>query len=158
MTGGTPAPRERVKIPAVLVIVVGVLNLLGAAGLFLISLIYGSITPEQLRQILAQQPEQRKQFESLGVTPEEFLDMVSKGFGIGGCVVLLAAVLILAGGICMLALRSYPLAVIGAVLAALPFISCSGCCGLGEAAGIWALVVLVQADVRAAFRRPVSLP
>ena len=52
----------------------------------------------------------------------------------------------------MLSLRAYGLAVAASVITAIPCISCSACCGLGEGIGIWALVVLLNNDVRAAFR------
>jgi hypothetical protein len=49
-------------------------------------------------------------------------------------------------------LRTYWVAVSGALLAVVPCVSPLGCCGIGEAVGIWALVVLLNADVRSAFR------
>ena len=33
-----------------------------------------------------------------------------------------------------------------------PCVSCAGCCGVGEVIGLWALIVLLSADVRSAFR------
>jgi hypothetical protein len=39
-----------------------------------------------------------------------------------------------------------------AIAAALLCISPMGCCGIGEGAGIWSFVVLMNADVRSAFR------
>ena len=43
-------------------------------------------------------------------------------------------------------------AVFVAVLTAIPCISPASCCLLGEAMGIWALVVLLNQEIRAAFR------
>ena len=65
---------------------------------------------------------------------------------------LLGVILSLLGGMRMLALRSYGLCIAGAVSAAIPCVSCSGCCGFGEIVGIWALVVLLNADIKAAFQ------
>lgn len=53
------------------------------------------------------------------------------------------------GGISMLTLKRWGFCLAGAIAMMLP---CSGCCCcLGIAAGIWSLVVLNRADVRAAF-------
>jgi hypothetical protein len=56
--------------------------------------------------------------------------------------------LILAGAICMLRLRIYPLAMTGAIVAMLP---CFNCCLVGLPFGIWALVVLNRPEVKHAF-------
>jgi hypothetical protein len=50
----------------------------------------------------------------------------------------------------MISLRNYGLAMTSAVLTVIPCVT--PCCLLGQAAGIWALVVLMNNDVRAAFR------
>src|SRR5205807_657149 len=72
-------------------------------------------------------------------------------FGSGG-VGLVASLIIILGGLRMRALRSYGLAVTGSVLALLPCVTCTGCCGLGQGIGIWALVVLLKPEVKALFR------
>jgi hypothetical protein len=52
----------------------------------------------------------------------------------------------------MVSLKSYGLAMTGSILAAIPCLSAMGCCGIGEAVGIWSLIVLMSADVKSAFR------
>jgi len=59
-------------------------------------------------------------------------------------------VLTLLGGIMMLQQRMRGLAMTGAILAMLPCLSC--CWPLGLGMGIWALVVLSDGQVRAAFQ------
>ncbi len=49
-------------------------------------------------------------------------------------------------------MKSYALALCGAISAAIPCISATACCGLGEGIGIWALVVLLSPDVKSVFR------
>ena len=71
--------------------------------------------------------------------------------GIGGLGGLFSLLTIL-GAVRMMALKSYGLAVFVSVLAAVPCISCMACCGPGEGVGIWALVVLLNPEVRSAFR------
>lgn len=55
---------------------------------------------------------------------------------------------VLAGARKMKNLESYGMAMAAAIVAMLP---CSGCCLLGLPFGIWALIVLADADVKAAF-------
>lgn len=64
--------------------------------------------------------------------------------GIVGCGI------IIAGSASMLSMRYYPLGFIAAVLTMIP--GTSACCLLGLPLGIWAIVVLVRPEVRAAFR------
>ncbi len=66
-----------------------------------------------------------------------------------GCLALILSVGIVLGGIAMVRFRSWKLAMTGAILALLSFCPL-GVFGLGV--GIWALVILTQADVRAAFQ------
>lgn len=54
------------------------------------------------------------------------------------------------GAVKMKALQSYGLAVTSAILVMLPCSFC--CCFVGIPVGIWALVVLLSADVKSAFR------
>lgn len=57
--------------------------------------------------------------------------------------------IIVAGALRMMALRSYGLCMVAAVLAVIP---CTApCCCLGIAAGVWALVVLTRPEVKQAF-------
>lgn len=53
------------------------------------------------------------------------------------------------GALKMKSLQSYGLAMTAAIIVMLP---CSCCCLIGLPVGIWALVVLLNADVKAAFR------
>jgi hypothetical protein len=69
-----------------------------------------------------------------------------------GALGLLAAVLPILGGARMRSLRSYGLSVTGAIVAAIPCLSIASCpCFLGLIFGIWALVVLLNPDVKNAF-------
>lgn len=70
--------------------------------------------------------------------------------GVLGIIAVVVAGVILYGARCMMRLESYRLAAAASVAALIPFIS--PCCLLGLPAGIWALIVLNRADVKAAFR------
>jgi hypothetical protein len=65
---------------------------------------------------------------------------------------LIAAMITVFGGMRMLSLKSYGLAVFASACAAIPCVSPMGCCGIGEGIGIWSFVVLMNADVRSVFR------
>jgi len=68
-----------------------------------------------------------------------------------GTLAALASLVTITGGMRMRALQSYRVAMTGAVLAAVPFVSLLACMGLGLAAGIWAVMILIQPDVKSAF-------
>ena len=65
---------------------------------------------------------------------------------------LVATLIVIAGGVRMLQLRSYGFCVLASLVAAAPFISPSCCCGVGGIVGAWSIAVLVIPAVRLAFR------
>jgi hypothetical protein len=158
---------EKVKLPAIFLIIVGVLNVLGA--------LYA--TEEGVRALLMKEKiekEMDKAFEDQKLKStqlskqqqqqqEELLNTFQGWFGksvvglavtqlISGLLGLFAAAITIFGGVRMLSLRSRGLAILGAIVACIPCLSATGCCGLGEGIGIWSLIVLMSADVKAAFR------
>jgi hypothetical protein len=155
----TKAARDRVQLSAIFLIIVGVLNLLLS-----LAQVYQAVNValKTAEQAFKEQEQQAEAFEKIvpgmkkammeGQTPEGLRQRNIITNGIVGGVQFLAAVLSILGGARMLKLRSYGLCVIGAIAAAIPLISTCACCGLGEIVGIWALVVLLNSDVRAAFR------
>jgi hypothetical protein len=79
------------------------------------------------------------------------LMMVQGAFGvIGGIVGLAIAAFILYAAMKMKNLESHTLSIVAAVVAMVPCIS--PCCILGLPLGIWALVVLLDKDVKACFK------
>ena len=144
--------RKRVQVPAILLIVAGVLNLFMAAWPALQGFQASRMSPAEFEDAMVQQnPSAREQMKQMGWTPEGVLRGVGWGFSIWAVVDFLMSILVILGGIRMLILKSYALAVFASVLAALPILSCTGCCGFGEVAGLWALIVLLNAENRAAF-------
>jgi hypothetical protein len=72
------------------------------------------------------------------------------GMGIVGLLVsVVLCILVIVGAMKMKALESYGFALASAIIALLP---CGPCCLLGIPFGIWAIVVLSDGQVRAAFR------
>jgi hypothetical protein len=68
---------------------------------------------------------------------------------VGGAGACLSLVILLAG-IQTCRLRTYPFAVLGAVLAMLNCVNL--CCALGLPAGLWSFIILMRQDVRAGFQ------
>jgi hypothetical protein len=159
----TPAPtpphnilRERISLPGIFLAVVGGINVLAAGLLLMTGNQASQISPDDFEKQLQSQfsPEQRQQWEDLkrqGWTAEKLLEVLKKGAFAWGGVALGCGLVTVLGGIRMAQTRSYGLAMTGAILAAIPFLSPLGCCLIGEAVGIWALVVLFNSDVQAAF-------
>jgi hypothetical protein len=146
------AARQRVQVPAILLIVAGVVSLV--MEIFPAMETFGAMVmpPAQFEAQMEQQnPQSREQMKQLGWTPQGMQQGIAWGFGIWSLLNPLASILVIVGGVCMLRLKGYSWAVFASVLSALPFCACSGCCGLGQIAGLWALVVLLNPEVRAAF-------
>jgi hypothetical protein len=147
------AVRGRVMAPAIILIIVNVLNLL-----------IGLASAGNGAYIAAQGPDElrRKTLEGLKVFAPDmragmenqdkqtmYYTAVAEYLG-GGIVWLLLSIVALIGAIRMISLRNYGLAMTSAVLTVIPCVT--PCCLLGQGAGIWALIVLMNNDVRAAFR------
>jgi hypothetical protein len=80
-----------------------------------------------------------------------FATIMSGVVGMVGSVVwMLLGALIIFGGVKMKSLKSYGLSMAAAVLAALPCTS-YWCCLIGLPVGIWAIVVLMDQQVKASF-------
>lgn len=93
---------------------------------------------------LPHMPHQDPQFEHL-------MEKLNIALGVPtNALALLSAVVCLFGAIQMLRLRFYGLAMAAAVLMLIPCHGC--CCCLNLVAGIWALIVLSKAEVKAAFQ------
>jgi hypothetical protein len=162
----TPASEQlaavsRVSAPSILLIIVGVLNLLGAlyAGF---NLIVAVVTP--VEQFAAQQemsmdlmkkmmPGMSKELDKQPKQDPEQLKSQGIIFNCVWLALLLGlAIVPLIGGIRMRQLRSYGLALTASIFALFPCLDPGCCLIIGPVAGIWALVVLSNAHVKAAFR------
>jgi hypothetical protein len=147
------AARQRVQTPALFLMIVGGLNLL-VTLYFVVNGFYTALTPAErlaesqatMARILGAKEEIEKK------TPAELKSQGILVSAVGAGLTFVCALLSILGGWRMYALRSYGLSVVGAVAAAVPCLSGSACCGLGEGVGLWALIVLLKPEVRDAFR------
>ncbi|MCY2959510.1 MAG: hypothetical protein NTY35_05030 [Planctomycetota bacterium] len=137
---------KKVQPPAIALLVVAGMTVL----LFVISLFGNQWMMQAMEH--AQMPEEQLQ---------QFRDMMEKssmvGNVVGGILNIGGAALIAFGAWRMKEMKSYGLAMTASILAMIPcFTSC--CCLLGLPAGIWALIVLLDKDVKAAFDVPTTPP
>lgn len=168
--------RSRLMFPAILLLILAIFNLLlalfqtGATGYAAV------ISAEDVREMQASQTERigkitenmtqdpaakKKIQEDLGKAVAEIraknagdikTAYLAQNVPIA-LVGLLIAVLTLWGSVNMMRVKGFGIAMTGAILTIIPCLSVGGCCcGLGQVAGIWALVVLLTPEVKAAFQ------
>lgn len=134
---GSRGPEERVRGPAI--------GLLVTAGLGIVTNLFGLIW-YLIGRPLGKLPAE------LGDEVAEKLVQLSSMLGIFGSLLGLAiSALVAYGAVQMLRLRSFGWSMAASILALIP--CTSPCCLVGLPIGIWALVVLRQAEVKAAFAR-----
>ena len=147
------AALRRVRPPAIFLLVLSVLNLL--AGLYL--MFNGIVVKKSAdaQAIMKKQwddmkPEDRDAVKKIGINSSgDFVTLAGNvSLGWGGPMAIVS-VLTVFGAIRMLSLHSYGLAMFGAIVTVIPCLTLS--CLLGQVAGIWAFVILLQPDVRKAF-------
>jgi hypothetical protein len=143
----------RVLPPAIGLIMVAVLNALVCVYFIFSGIFTSTLSDAQFEEQAKAYwtPEMRAQLQQQGsmATVRSASLIICVG---GGALGLFLSLLTIIGAVRMMTLKSYVLAVFVSVLAAIPCVSCMGCCGVGEGIGIWSLVVLLNNDVRAAFR------
>lgn len=137
---------KKVQAPAIALLVVAVLTVL----LFIVGL-FSEDLMMQVMQSANMPDEEMQQFREMMEKSSMLGNVVGGVLNIGG------AALIAYGAWRMKELKSYGLAMTAAILAMIPcFTSC--CCLLGLPVGIWALIVLLDKDVKAAFDAPSTPP
>lgn len=124
-------PRDQVNLPAIFLIIVGAI---GAAWKILVILLNALGVG----------------LNAAGGGNNAMAGMMQGTIGIVfGVIGIIVAGVIIFGGIKMKKLQSYGLALTAAIIAMIPCIS--PCCILGLPFGIWALIVLMKPEVKAAF-------
>jgi hypothetical protein len=135
-----PNPAEAVKLPAIFLIIVGGIGVLAA----LVGIVQAAAGTSQA---------QMQQLLSDPNLPPALRSVMggAQGVGIiGNIFMLLAGGLQIFGGVKMMQLRSFGLAMAASIVALIP---CWGsCCCIGIPVGIWALIVLNKPEVKTAFR------
>src|SRR5262245_22607592 len=167
--GERPTPQERVQLPGIFLMIVGILNLLASVWMLVGGITTANKSDDELkaeaRLTLDQIPRESrdKLSELIGkeLTPELLAEANRQAVPITlawGAISTGLAVLAILGGVKMRRLRGYGLALSGSILVAIPCLSPMGCCLMGEVIGIWCLVVLLSRDVSSAFGGPYPYP
>ncbi len=133
--GSRQAAKDRLKGPAISLIVVASISLAHRILDLLLVTVFG----------LAAIPQQQQQFMNNDVAVAQIVGGI-----VGDIVGIVFGIIVLIGAIKMLQVRSFGLAMTAAVLSVIPL--CSPCCCLGIPFGIWALVVLNDESVKSAFQ------
>ena len=134
--GGDQAARAKVAGPAIGLIIVAAIGICFQILGILWKLFMGAMAMSQMENDMP-----------LAGMRTFFMGPVGIALGVFGIVI---GVLILIGAVKMKNLQSYGLAMAVTILAMIPCIS--PCCILGIPIGIWALIVLLDPNVKAAFR------
>jgi hypothetical protein len=151
------AAMARTNLPGIFLTLIGVLNLL-VGIFFLYQGIRHAVRPadelwrevEEAKRVLP--PVLARIMEEQNLTPEQHKAQQTTSNLVIAFIVLVSALVTIMGGLRMRGLQSYGLGVTGSILAAIPCLSPMGCCcGVAQFVGIWALVVLLDPNVRSTF-------
>jgi hypothetical protein len=141
--------RAKVKTPAVVLLVVGVIGLLVA----LMNVVSVFTMDQQFARVEAQwdndpnlKPEQRKELKQVLA---QWKDPIKTAVPVGIGLSVVTGLITIFGAIQMMNLSGRGLAMAGSILSMFPFVS--GCCCFGLPVGIWVLIVLTRPDVKAGF-------
>lgn len=145
----TEQARKAVQGPGIVFIVLGALTLIGSLYNLAKSFASRDANMAEMEKAISQLPPEAAQFGEMLRSMMEFstgpLGLFFGALGIA------AAVILLMGGVRMRQLRSYGLAMTAAILSVVGCLY--GCCCVATIpVGIWAIVVLMKPEVKAAFR------
>jgi hypothetical protein len=142
--------RTRVMIPGIILIVIGFVSLIFSAFTLyqITSDPEGTLKPgyDMMEKFYKDQPQALPPFE-------EFVKQYTPFYIAMYGAMVVGSLLILVGGIQMARLRGYGLALTGSITASLGLCT-GGCLCVSLPFGIWAVIVLMNGNVKAAFREP----
>ena len=144
----------RTQAPGMFLLIVGILSLLGACVELFLGVLVARIPLDDYSAMMDQQRETvRKVFPQVpvpekGDVASEKAQAAGEGYFLGGLGAV-SGILMILGGMKMRILQAYRLALIGSIVALIPCIG--GCCLLGQIAGIWSLVVLMNPEIKQKF-------
>lgn len=145
---GEMEAREKVKLPAIFLIICGVLGLLAALGYTFNMAVAVANADEAVRKEIANDP---------GIPPDQIEVAVAAAKGViyamlGASIAnLMGQVVILLGGISLMRLSGRGTAMTGSIVAVIPCL-CASCGIFSMPFGIWALIAMNDASVKANFK------
>lgn len=139
--------RDAVSVPAILMMVAAGLAI--AFGLFsIVTTVATAGSPEWMLKFINDPALRDQMREAMAQNKAASSGPLSYGWPI---IMILANGFAIFGALQMKALKSYPLALGAAIVSAIPCLFTSCCCIFSMPAGIWAIVVLMRADVKQQF-------
>jgi hypothetical protein len=151
--------RQLTNLPGIVLFISGLLSALLALYLLIAGIQIMLMTPDKyedlIRESVKNYPSVTRYLDEQLSEPgaiDSFKSGTTLSSIVWGGVSFVVGVLVCFGGLMMRRLRAYGVAVTAAFVAVVPCLSCTSCCGFGEVAGIWALIVLLHPEVRSAFR------
>ncbi len=143
----------KIAAPAIAVLVVGILNILFS----LFGVGSSALTMAGLNPLAEQQKEQFEQMRQTAGPEAEFVNIMTKvseimqgpGGLVSNLITLVVGIFIVLGALKMKRLESYGMSMTASILAMIPCLS--NCCVVGLPIGIWALIVLMSADIKQSF-------
>ena len=142
---------SKVSGPAIGLLVTGILNVLMSIYQAINCLVMWTRGPEIMQQN-PQFDQMQRDMEAQGLDPAKFMNIFQTMGPLGVILALVGVVvgvIIILGALKMKNLQAYGLSMTSSILAMVP---CLSCCVIGLPIGIWALVVLNNPEVKAAFR------
>ena len=139
----------RVAGPAIGLIVVGALNILGSLY-FAAQGVMVMVMPADQFQAEMQKQNPNLQGQEMPFDPLAIMQGLGAGYLVIAVLALILSVVTILGGLKMKNLQSRGMAFVAAVVAMIPCLS--PCCLVGLPIGIWALVVLNDPQVKASFK------
>jgi len=134
---------KKVQPPAIALIILGAIGIIVS--------ILGFLVPSDAEAL-------REAFAEASMDPaqvDQIVSMTQRFTGASNFLGLAIAILVVVGGVRMMKLKNWGLAFAASIVAMIP---CWCCCVLGIPIGVWAIIVLLNQDVKAAFDVPTTPP
>jgi hypothetical protein len=139
--------------PGAALLLAGILSLIGAVFVFVVYVFLLDTLVDVMRQQANQAVgAQKQQLEDQIREIDQNKAQVQMLYGVLGAVGAVLSIIIILGALGMMKAKNYGLALTASILALIPVTNC--CCFVATPFGIWALIVLLNPDVKAAFRAP----
>lgn len=142
--------RRKVSTPAVFLIAFGLIGVLLEVGSLALAFSKPTMIADMYKDMLEKQPPSPQRDDALKQIKENEAAMrMDSPMSLGGYVLgLVVNVLMVVGGLKMKSVSGYGLSMTGAIAGLIPI---SGCCCLAMPIGLWALITLMNADVKAGY-------
>ena len=149
-TGTREAALQKVRMPATLLLVTGVLSILGSIGVVVFAMVFPGILDGMITAMQNDPNVQPEQIEQLQLQADAMRNTSVFNY-ISAAIGMIGSIVMIVGANKMKKLQSYGLSMAACIVAIVPFTSpCCGCI-FPVAIGIWGIVVLADQNVKSHF-------